>query len=136
MRKSLRIILFVLAGLIFLAAGFGTYYFYTKYQKLKKNPNTVVQEETKVLVKKVGKLMELPTGEDPTLATVQDKDKLKDQAFFSSSENGDRVLIYIKAKKAILYRPSSDKIVEVAPLVMSENSATATPEETATPKKK
>ena len=122
MKKIIKIVLGVLIALIFLAAGYSTYYFYTKYQNLKKNPSSAAQEETKALVAKVGQLIQLPSGEDPTLATVQDKDKLKGQVFFQNSENGDRVLIYINAKKAFLYRPSTNKIVEVAPLTMENSS--------------
>jgi len=96
-----------------------SFYFYTKYQaadKLLKNPQKVAVEQTKSIVDKVGKLIVLPKDETPSLATVQDKTKLKDQAFFKNAENGDKLLLYIKAKKAILYRESSNKIIEVAPI--------------------
>jgi len=105
-----------------LAGGYFSYHFYSKYEALKNNPNTAVQEETETLVNQAGKVFELPTGEDPTVATVQDKEKLKDQQFFNNAENGDRVLVYINAKKAILYRPSTNKVIEVAPLVMDTKS--------------
>lgn len=44
------------------------------------------------------------------------KDKLKDQTFFAKSENGDKVLIYAKAKRIYLFRPSESKLLEAAPL--------------------
>jgi len=62
----------------------------------------------------VGVLYELP-NETPTLATVTDKEKLKSQQFFQHAENGDKVLIFPVAKKAMLYRPSVKKLIEVAP---------------------
>lgn len=68
------------------------------------------------VVGKIGNLIELPAGEDPTIATVTDKTKLSDQAFFAPAENGDVVLIYADAKKAYLYRPSTNKILDVAPV--------------------
>ena len=81
-----------------------------------------MESEMKQIVDKVGKLIELPENEEPTLATISDKDKLKDQAFFLNAQNGDKVLVYEKAGKAILYRPSTGKIVEVAPLNVESNN--------------
>lgn len=62
----------------------------------------------------IGKIMELPTDEEPVVATVTDIEKIKGQKFFAHAQNGDRVLIYTNNKKAILYRESSGKIIEVS----------------------
>lgn len=82
-------------------------------------------------------IMELPQDEQPTVATVLDKDKLKDQGFFVKAENGDKVVIYSKARKAILYRESAKKIIEVAPIELSQAETSAEPSQkpkaTATP---
>ena len=40
--------------------------------------------------------------------------KLKAQPFFAKAQDYDQVLIFEKAKKAILYRPSTNKLIEVA----------------------
>ena len=86
-----------------------------KIQKqLKKNQNTVSPSQQ--VIEQVGKLMVLPGNETPTVATVTDLEKLKGQVFFAKAQIGDKVLIYTQAKKAILYNPASNKIVEVAPL--------------------
>ncbi len=105
--------------LIITVAGIPSYYFYNQYQKVQqllKNPTEAAKEELRALVTKVGQFLELPQGEEPTVATVSDKDKLKDQAFFAKAENGDKVLIYTNAQKAILYRPSTNKVIDVAPV--------------------
>lgn len=78
--------------------------------------------EAKSLVRKVGKLMVLPEGETPTIATVSDPEALRDQAFFVDSKVGDKVLIYSNAKKAILFDPSANKIINIAPLNTQNNT--------------
>jgi hypothetical protein len=110
---------------IILVLALTSLYFYNQYQSTKSLLQSSTQQgsdESKKLVEAVGKLIELPTNEQPTLATVSDKTKLKDQAFFANAQNGDKVLIYSKAKKAILYRPSINKIIEVAPVNLGANN--------------
>ncbi len=94
-------------------------YFFTQYrnsQNKLKHPDVVAKAETQSLVSKVNRLTVLPTGEQPTVATVSDVSKLSGQTFFANAKNGDKVLIYSQAKKAILYRPGEDKIINIAPL--------------------
>lgn len=105
-------------------------YFYVQYQHtqdLLKNPSGNAQQEVNSLVSEVGSLMELPTNEQPQVATVSDVNKLKEQQFFSHAKNGDKVLIYTKAQKAILYDPEKKKIIEVGPINLSSASPTAAP---------
>jgi len=92
-----------------------------------------VQAETDALVVAVGKLITLPTDETPTIATVTDVSKVKDQPFFKNAVNGDKVLIYTKAQKAILYDPTANKIVEVGAVNINNQptSATASPQPSA-----
>lgn len=80
------------------------------------DPGARVREETNLLVDEVGKLIVLPQDESPTIATVTDLEKLKSQPFFANAQIGDKVLIYARAQKAILYRPDQNKIIELAPL--------------------
>lgn len=104
-----------------LAFGASAYYFYNEASALKKDPNKVAREETADLVAQVGKLIVLPEGEIPTIATVADPEKLKDQAFFSKAKMGDKVLIYTNSKKAFLYDVKNNKIVEVAPINIGDS---------------
>jgi hypothetical protein len=113
----------IIAVVVILAAGGGAYYLYTqnmalqsKIRELQSDPKVVAQQEVKNAVEMVAKVVALPDGEDPVVATVTDKEKLKDQAFFAKAENGDKVLIYAKAKRIYLFRPSENKLLEAAPL--------------------
>ncbi len=105
-------------------------YFYMQYQNannLLKNPNQQATVEANAIVAEVGKLIELPQSESPTVATVSDKTKLAGQAFFENAQNGDKILIYAQARKAKLYRPSINKIIEVAAVNLGQTQPTQAP---------
>jgi len=89
-------------------------------QKLLKNPTQTAKVEVKEMVEKVEKLIELPKDETPTIATVSDLSKLKNQSFFANAKKYDKIFIYTKAKKAYLYRPSENKIIEVAAINLNK----------------
>ena len=90
--------------------------FYFKAKNLESGSPTAVAGEVQKIVAEAGKLIVLPKNEEPTIATISDVEKLRGQAFFANAQNGDKVLIYTKAQKAILYDPINNIIVEVAPL--------------------
>ncbi len=98
---------------LLLVTSTGSVYFYKKFSSTQKQDP---QQELIDTISDVSKLMVLPTNETPTLATVSDPEKLKDQAFFAQAKVGDKVLIYTQARKAILYSPSLNMIIEVSPL--------------------
>lgn len=114
----------VIIALVLLAGGY-VYRQNQKSQVAKINPQQTAEAEVKKLVVEVGKLMDLPTGENPTIATVTDITKLQDQPFFAKAKNGDKVLIYTNAKKAILYDPTTKKVIDVAPINIGTSSAQA-----------
>jgi len=128
LEKTKKIIILILAVLVLILAG-TTYYFLNQYIQYKKDPQKAVREETRELINKVSKLIVLPEGEEPTIATVTDPDRLRDQPFFARAKRGDKVLIYTNARKAILYDPQENRIVEVAPI----NIGTTPPATTSTP---
>ncbi|MBP6993834.1 LytR C-terminal domain-containing protein [Candidatus Woesebacteria bacterium] len=75
------------------------------------------EKETSMLVTQLKKIMEVP-NETPVVATVKDKEALKSQqAFFAQAENGDKLIVFQTARKAVLFRPSVGKIVESGPLI-------------------
>nr|MBI5455490.1 hypothetical protein [Candidatus Levybacteria bacterium] len=111
-----KILLVIFAAIVL---GASLYYFlvYKKSGVSSQDPTQAAVIESQNLIEKVGKLIELPVGEQPQIATVSDVSKLPNQPFFSKAQNGDKVLIYNIAQKAILYRPNTNKIIDVAPLV-------------------
>lgn len=120
------------AGIVILLAATAapSYYFYSQYQKtqaLLKNPAEAAREENRQLVSKISKIVDLPSGEDPTVATISDKEKLAAQPFFARAQNGDKVLFYGTTKKAILYRPQTNKIIEMSQVNMNETPAPPAP---------
>ncbi len=102
------IILCILSSLLFV---------FSRYQETQakiKNPQQFLKDEALNIAKKVDRHIELPQNEIPSMTTVIDTQKLKGQPFFSKAKNGDKVLIYTIAKRAYLYRPSEDKLIEVS----------------------
>ena len=89
----------------------------------------LAKKEIDELVKKVSKLIILPTDETPTVATVNDADDLsKSQTFYKGSSNGDKVLIYFKAQKAYIYSPTKDVLINVGPIYVDKNTKATTQE--------
>ena len=80
-------------------------------------------EEQKKTIERVKKLMALPEDEVPTVAVVADAEKLKNQGVFLTAKNDDRLLVYTKARRAILYRPSENRIIDVAPVNIATEAA-------------
>lgn len=115
----------VVTLILFVIAAATAIYFYVQYNHIKNNPNSIAIAQTSQVVREVGKLMNLPANEIPTIATVNNKAKLANQPFFKNAQNGDKLLIYTNAKEAILYRPSTNKIINVGPIVLNNGSTTS-----------
>jgi len=110
---------------LFCASGIsGSIYFYQKYKNTTKDPVVLAKERSDRLLGLLDELIELPQDETPTIMTVSDKDKLKGQTFFDMVENGDILFAYTNAKKAVLYRPSIHKVVNMAPISIDQSENT------------
>lgn len=127
--KALPIVVSVLAVLGIGAAVF----FYLENQQIKNDPARLAEatknaatNEAKELKNKVAKLMQLPSDEEPVVATVSDREKLQDQAFFKDAQDGDRILIFTEAKKAVIYREKDNRIINVGPIAVTSDAATKT----------
>lgn len=133
--KNKKVLIGGAAALFVILASLPSIYFYRQYQQAQlqiTNPTAAAQEDAAATIIAVGKLMQLPSGETPTVAIVQDITKLRDQTFFSTAKNGDKVLIYTVSRKAIIYRPSTNKIIDVAPVNLGAGTATGSAQQTTT----
>jgi hypothetical protein len=121
-----RRILWVLVLVLVVAVAALTYgYIHTKNQLESASSQTqnTGGTEAEQIINQVSKSVQLPAGQTPTIATVQDAGKLKDQVFFKDAQNGDKVLYYSKSGQAVLYRPASQKVILFAYVNLSESSS-------------
>lgn len=101
----------------------GGYIVYEKYFHL--TPAEKAQKELAAAVAGVSKLIILPQGDEPVLATVTDaKTLIAQQAFFAGSENGDQLLLFPRNLKAVLWSPSRNVIVNVGPIEQQQSAVT------------
>lgn len=76
-----------------------------------------LEEEAKMnneFIDKISKLIVLPS-EKPIIATIVKVEFLKNNKFFAEANNGDQVIFFEKANKAILYDPKLNRIIDIGP---------------------
>lgn len=121
--RSNKRMLLILGLVLFVVLCLGTSgYFFLQYKNAQSVLGKSSSDDVEGLVKEIGAVIELPQGEVPTVAIVSDKSKLSGQAFFRKAENGDKVLIFANAKRAILYRPSVKRIIDVTTIDLNESA--------------
>ncbi len=133
-----RVYVIALVGLAILAGG--GYFGWMKYNEMYNSPAAQEQAaaaeaeaEKKVVLEKLSKLMVLPEG-DPVLFKVSDQEQMrKQQAFFKDTMNDDVLLVFQESSKAVIYRPSTNMVVNVGPINFDQNQ-TATNNSTTTQK--
>jgi hypothetical protein len=76
------------------------------------NPPPPPQEVLGLIESVEGQGASLPDNEIPSVATINDLSKLSDQTFFNGTAVGDKLLLYRSAKRAILFRPSTNKVIK------------------------
>lgn len=92
------------------------------------NAQNSVEEENKKLDSDVRHIYEIDGKEEPTILNIVDATEVrKSQAFFERAQNGDKALIYTQQKVAILYRPSTKKIVNAVPFNPDNQPQSTTP---------
>ena len=119
MKKSVVILLFFLLSIVAIASLGFALYSYAQVQTVKKIASTAGTDSDQKMIAAIGSVIQLP-DEKPTIVTITDKDKLQDQDFFKKAQNGDKVLIFEGIRRVFLFRPGVQKILDVAPLVFTD----------------
>lgn len=125
-KKNIPVIVWFILGIVI---GAGALFVWNNY--FAKNPAKIASQmeaaQVKDIVTKVGKIMMLPTGEEPVVATINDASSLiKEQPFYKGAKNGDVVLVYQKAAKAIVYSPERNVIINVGPIFLQDQQGQTT----------
>ena len=85
--------------------------------QIQSNPQNQIAEALYTL----GNIMTLPQGEQPTVMVISNaSEAIAQQQFYSGAVDGDIVLVYPKAEKAIVWSPSRHKIVNVGGVKIEE----------------
>lgn len=91
-----------------------------RLQQLQGN-DTANQEKAKTVVDRVKKLMAIDTSVEPTVATIVDVEKLRQQnPFYNKAENGD--FLIVTQTRAILYREEDNMILDVVPVQIEQQA--------------
>ena len=121
-KKALIILLVLFLLSTFLAA-----LFYQRSKKLQLDflnsgkIRTVKLTQHQTLLAELEKRMVLPKG-NPLIFNVSDLPQLTTQNFFNGSKPTDKLFIFEKDEKAIIYDPLDHKIVNVGPFIIQQTT--------------
>ncbi len=94
-----------------------------RFSVYKQHPELAAAEQVQKILVQVGKIIQLPTGETPSVATVKDAVSIKQgQPFLANAQNGDILIVYANKAEAFLYRPSTNRLINVGPVNTSAGS--------------
>jgi hypothetical protein len=130
-KKKVPVMMLILIMIMIGEGVFGGIYF-KKYNDLKASSSKSVEDKNKELVAKVGKVYQLPSGEEPVVLNVNKDPKEfttdQEKAFaktFKDLKKDDIILLYQKASLAIEWRPSENKVISTAPLAVATGTNVA-----------
>ena len=105
--SSRYIVLSIAICVVILFAVLGFFHF--------KGPKVTKSEE---IIAKVSRVYLLPNTEVPTVARIENKDKINaSREFYKNAKNGDYLLVYRKEKLALIYRENINKLINVSPVL-------------------
>lgn len=115
----------LITGILLLLSVAGNAYFYFQYRNAQNdNPNI----QTERIVENLKQITNVP-DETPSVLTVVDKSKLADSQIAQNAENGDKIVIFQKAGQVYIYRPSSNKLINILSLSANASNENGTSNE-------
>jgi hypothetical protein len=96
--------------LVLAVSGIG-WYMLTNKKTDEKTPAATQKSATDILISKIGEKISLPTGETPQIIDIDSPESLSGDPFFDKSAAGDKALIYTESGFAVLFRPSTEEVV-------------------------
>jgi hypothetical protein len=84
-----------------------------KNEITKKEKARIAEEQQ--IIDKTSKLLRLP-NELPIVATVYNEKDFENNKLFGVVKKGDKMLLFINAKQSVIYRPSTNQVIEVLPV--------------------
>ena len=107
-RAKRKFMVGVLVLLLIVAAGTSTLLFVKYQDALKDNP----QREQQRVLTALAEVIQLPK-EAPGFSTVVDVSKLSNPTLKARAKNGDKLIVFAKAKRLVIYRPSTTKVIDM-----------------------
>lgn len=113
--KRPKLLIIVLVTLCIVGIGSGVF-FYLQYSQVQAKAN-----QKQELTERISKLVELP-NETSTLVTVADKSRLQNKQLAEKVSDGDVLMIFSQNRRLIIYRPDTNKIVDMLTFTDQESS--------------
>lgn len=130
-RHISRATLLMASAGVFAVAGLGTgAIVFMKYKSTFDNPGATHKSmetaETARVLAELGKVLKIEKGENPTVARIESPEQLKaaNKAFYSDVQKGDYLVVF--SSRAVIYRESTNQLINIAPIVDSTKSDSST----------
>lgn len=131
--SRIGILLPVLLGVAIIAF-IASYWGYAQTRKqisILTNPNQATEltaAQTEELLAKVSKLINLPDEKSPAVATINDVETLSaQQDFYKDANNGNKLIVFARARKAVIYDEKNNIIVNMGPVFYTDKDGKAQP---------
>lgn len=115
-RTPIEKILIVFTIVAFAVASYFTYLRVELRKSVQDVAQSVEVETDEEMLSRINKVYALPKTETPSIMYFDDIKSIPQQDFFKKALPGDRLVVYEKTGKAILYRPSTRQIIEISPI--------------------